>query len=183
MSSRNVCKVRFCTIEHKLVFSRKSTSRPVPGTCTFLKSRAGESRSRLSPIEIGDNPDEIRYTYTHLYVLLDKHLIYIRHKLGYRASDDIRCFLQRPNIVASAISQSVAHIYKTRDRYLHHIRTCMQQLRAVGPKLARRQPISRSLLCARTEFWKIGYRRAGLGPTALSSRTLVDIPYRYLSRV
>ena len=43
-------------------------------------------------------------------------IIYICYVLIYRASDDIRCFLQRPNIVASAISQFEAYIleYVTR---------------------------------------------------------------------
>ena len=74
-------------------------------------------KSRLSPVKIWGDADEKRHTYAHSYALLDKHLIYIRYKLGYRASDDIRCSLHRPNIVASAISQFVAYICKTRDRY------------------------------------------------------------------
>ena len=82
--------------------------------------------------------DANRHTYAHSYALLDKHLIYIRYKLGYRASDDIRCFLQRPNIVSRAINRNIAYVYYTRDRYRYGISTSVRELRAVGPKPARR---------------------------------------------
>ena len=60
------------------------------------------------------------------------------YRLRYRASDDIRSLQKAPNIVASAINQNIAYVYDTRDRYLHCITMSMRQLRAVGPKTARR---------------------------------------------
>ena len=76
-----------------------------------------EIRSRLSPSRLEANSPELLHTCSYMLSVPIERLTYIRYKLEYRASDDIRCSLQRPNIVARAISQFVAYIYKMLDRY------------------------------------------------------------------
>ena len=86
-----------------------------------------------------------------MYVLPYKHLRYTCYRLGYRVRHDIRCFLQRPNIVSRAINRNIAYVYYTRDRYRYGISTSVRELRAVGPLEERSAIADFPEFCARTE--------------------------------
>ena len=97
-----------------------------------------DSRSRPSPTRYGADVSKTWHTYRYLASVLIARIIYIGYRLGYRVRHDIRCFLQRPNIVSRAINRNIAYVYYTRDRYRYGISTSVRELRAVGPKPARR---------------------------------------------
>ena len=70
-----------------------------------------EIRSRLSPSRLEASSPELLHTPSYMLLVRIARLTYVCYKLGYRASDDIRSLQKAPNIVASAISQSLAYIY------------------------------------------------------------------------
>ena len=97
-----------------------------------------EIRSRLSPSRLGDVSLELAHRHRYLVPLPIARILYICYLKNYGARHDIRCFLQRPNIVSRAINRNIAYVYYTRDRYRYGISTSVRELRAVGPKPARR---------------------------------------------